>query len=230
MPSHPLRVAVVCSSNQNRSMEAHNILSKRGFDVRSFGTGSHVKLPGPAPDKPNVYDFKTTYEQMYNDLVRKDKELYTQNGILHMLDRNKRIKSKPERFQSCRDKFDLVITCEERVYDQVLEDLSSREQETMQPVHVINVDIQDNHEEATLGAFLICELCQCFRVCPASCPLTAGIGSGAPRDPREDKRSSTRTTWRTRSTSSCRSSRTRAAGPSSTRSASTDAATNGEIM
>lgn len=50
--------------------------SKRGFDVRSFGTGSHVKLPGPAPDKPNVYDFKTTYVQMYNDLVRKDKELY----------------------------------------------------------------------------------------------------------------------------------------------------------
>lgn len=28
-------------------------------------------------------------------------------------------------------------------------------------MHVINVDIQDNHEEATLGAFLICELCQC---------------------------------------------------------------------
>lgn len=40
-------------------------------------------------------------------------------------------------------------------------DLNSREQETCQSVHVINVDIQDNHEEATLGAFLICELCQC---------------------------------------------------------------------
>lgn len=135
---------------------------------------------------------------------------YTQNGILHMLDRNKRIKSKPERFQNCKDKFDLVITCEERVYDQVVEgepshdcfnsegsaancrhiksnlyqtvilltsnlvvhfffcccspDLNSREQETLQPVHVINVDIQDNHEEATLGAFLICELCQCVSV------------------------------------------------------------------
>lgn len=128
---------------------------------------------------------------------------YTQNGILHMLDRNKRIKSKPERFQNCKDRFDLVVTCEERVYDQVVEgeaslikcgcdweiwkcatnsaamiticlrfltflsnlccssDLNSREQETLQPVHVINVDIQDNHEEATLGAFLICELCQC---------------------------------------------------------------------
>lgn len=43
-------------------------------------------------------------------------------------------------------------------------DLNSREQETLQPVHVINVDIQDNHEEATLGAFLICELCQCVSV------------------------------------------------------------------
>lgn len=43
-------------------------------------------------------------------------------------------------------------------------DLNSREQETFQPVHVINVDIQDNHEEATLGAFLICELCQCVSV------------------------------------------------------------------
>ncbi|XP_074236030.1 RNA polymerase II subunit A C-terminal domain phosphatase SSU72 isoform X2 [Saimiri boliviensis] len=194
MPSSPLRVAVVCSSNQNRSMEAHNILrlqcigvisahcsppglqhwfhlsllkywdySKRGFSVRSFGTGTHVKLPGPAPDKPNVYDFKTTYDQMYNDLLRKDKELYTQNGILHMLDRNKRIKPRPERFQNCKDLFDLILTCEERVYDQVVEDLNSREQETCQPVHVVNVDIQDNHEEATLGAFLICELCQCIQ-------------------------------------------------------------------
>lgn len=46
---------------------------------------------------------------------------YTQNGILHMLDRNKRIKLKPERFQNSKDKFDLVVTCEERVYDQVVE-------------------------------------------------------------------------------------------------------------
>ncbi|EHB00156.1 hypothetical protein GW7_01941 [Heterocephalus glaber] len=121
-------------------MEAHNILSKRGFRVQSFGTGTHVKLPGPAPDKPNVYDFKTTYDQI-----------------------NKRTKPQPERFQNCKDLLDLILTCEERVFDQVVEDLNSREQETCQPVHVVNVDIQDNHEETTLGVFLICELCQCIQ-------------------------------------------------------------------
>uniref|UniRef100_A0A2I3HQI1 RNA polymerase II subunit A C-terminal domain phosphatase SSU72 n=1 Tax=Nomascus leucogenys TaxID=61853 RepID=A0A2I3HQI1_NOMLE len=112
--SEPPRPALVCALTEH-------ILFKRGFSVRSFGTGTHVKLPGPAPDKPNVYDFKTTYDQMYNDLLRKDKELYTQNGILHMLDRNKRIKPRPERFQNCKDLFDLILTCEERVYDQVVE-------------------------------------------------------------------------------------------------------------
>ncbi|XP_051824781.1 RNA polymerase II subunit A C-terminal domain phosphatase SSU72-like [Antechinus flavipes] len=164
MPLLPLRLAVVCSSNQNRSMEAHNILLKRGFSVRSFGSGSRVKLPGPAPDKPNIYDFKTTYDQIYNDLLRKDKKLYTQNGILHMLNRNKRIKPGPERFQNCKDLFDLILTCEEKVYDQVVEYLTSREQETYQPVHVVNVDIKDDQEEAILGAFLICELCQCIQL------------------------------------------------------------------
>nr|CAD7400053.1 unnamed protein product [Timema cristinae] len=30
-------------------------------------------------------------------------------------------------------------------------------------VHVINVDIQDNHEEATIGAFLVCEMMSMVR-------------------------------------------------------------------
>lgn len=44
---------------------------------------------------------------------------YTQNGLLHMLDRNRRIKKCPEKFQHCTEQFDLIITAEERVYDQV---------------------------------------------------------------------------------------------------------------
>lgn len=153
-----LKIAVVCSSNQNRSMEAHSFLGKKGFRVQSFGTGNQVKLPGPAPDKPNVYDFSVTYDEMYKDLWKKDPDLYTQNGILHMLDRNRRIKPKPERFQSSKERFDIVITCEERVYDQVIEDMESREKTMDHVMHLINIDIQDNHEEATIGAFMICEL------------------------------------------------------------------------
>lgn len=117
---------------------------------------------------------------------------YTQNGLLHMLDRNRRIKLKPEKFQHCDEKFDLIITCEERVYDQVIEckifsktknihdvflfrliqvplwpnvyvpvaDFNSKSPLDNTPVHIVNVDIQDNQEEATIGAFFICELVQ----------------------------------------------------------------------
>lgn len=71
----PLRFAVVCSSNQNRSMEAHNFMSKRGLIVKSFGSGQQVKLPGTSLERPNVYTFDTTYEFMYKDLYNKDANL-----------------------------------------------------------------------------------------------------------------------------------------------------------
>ncbi|GLH05795.1 RNA polymerase II subunit A C-terminal domain phosphatase SSU72 [Gryllus bimaculatus] len=159
MPANSsLKIAVICSSNMNRSMEAHAFLSKKGFQVKSFGTGDKVKLPGTAPDKPNCYEFGVTYEDIYQDLLLKDKSFYTQNGLLHMLDRNRRIKTKPERFQTSKERFDILVTCEERVYDQVIDAMESKTPVENAPVHVINIDIQDNHEEATLGAFLICEL------------------------------------------------------------------------
>ena len=144
----------------NRSMEAHAFLAKKGFDVDSYGTGDKVKLPGPSLDKPNVYDFGTTYDEIHADLVNKDKTLYTQNGILHMLDRNRRIKKMPHRLQDAKDKYDLILSAEERVYDQVLEYFDQAGNVLNQPAHVINMDIQDNHEEATIGAFLFCELVQ----------------------------------------------------------------------
>ncbi|KAI1296934.1 Exosome component 10 [Halotydeus destructor] len=160
-----LRFAVVCSSNQNRSMEGHNVLAKKGFLVRSFGSGNQVKLPGPSADKPNVYNFGHPYDNMYTDLTEKDKPLYTQNGILHMLDRNRRIKPCPERFHDCFEKFDVIYTCEERVYDQCVEELANRTPVDNTPVHVINFDIQDNHEEATIGAFLMLDLSNLLTQC-----------------------------------------------------------------
>ena len=49
--------------------------SKKGYQVQSFGTGDKVKLPGAAPDRPNIYEFGTPYDDIYQDLLQKDSEL-----------------------------------------------------------------------------------------------------------------------------------------------------------
>ncbi|XP_059785479.1 RNA polymerase II subunit A C-terminal domain phosphatase SSU72 like protein 3-like [Balaenoptera ricei] len=160
MPSSPLRVAVVCMSNMNRSMEALSILMKKGFSIRSFGMGSLVRFPRLAPKEPVAYDFSTSYKMMHKDFSCKDRKYYKGNGVLHILGRNERIKPHPERFQECRDPFNVIFTCAENVYDRVVADMCARDQETCQPVHVINVDIEDTLELSTLGSLSICELCQ----------------------------------------------------------------------
>ncbi|KAJ9698998.1 hypothetical protein PVL29_007862 [Vitis rotundifolia] len=62
-------------------MEAHSLLKKQGFDVSSYGTGAHVKLPGPSLREPNVYEFGTPYKHMFDDLRRKDPDLYPLSSI-----------------------------------------------------------------------------------------------------------------------------------------------------
>ncbi|KAF1990504.1 Ssu72-like protein [Aulographum hederae CBS 113979] len=176
---YKLKFCTVCASNNNRSMEAHLQLSAH-YPVISFGTGSLVRLPGPSISQPNVYNFNTTsYNSMHDELASKDPGLYKRNGILAMLDRNRNVKYGPERFQDWpvgnprmndiqkTDRgwegteggvVDIVITCEERCWDSVVDDLINRGAPLNRPVHVFNVEIKDNHEEALKGGQAILDL------------------------------------------------------------------------
>lgn len=159
-------------------MEGHLRLAAAGYPVISFGTGSLVRLPGASASQPNVYPFNTSsYDQMFKELQGKDERLYESNGILNMLGRNREIKQGPERFQDWQpglprldhagDKgssgteggvADFIITCEERCWDAVVDDLAERDGPLNRPVHIINIDIKDSHEEALIAGRAIVDL------------------------------------------------------------------------
>jgi Ssu72-like protein len=100
--------------------------------------------------------------------------------MLQMLERNKKIKAWPERFQDTDKQFDVIITCEERCYDIVCEGLKGKyytfifllwwslwwlelvnsNKNDNKAVYVVNFDIKDNHEDATIGGRSILQLAQ----------------------------------------------------------------------
>lgn len=154
-----LKVCCVCASNQNRSMEAHRELALRGYSVKSYGTGNSVKLPGRTIQDPVSFQFNIPYEQMRVELHRRDPALYANNGVLAMLDRNAKIKKAPEQWRDARDRFDIIITFEDRVFRTVLEDfIVNRTPSIFAPSYIVNLEIRDTHSDAAAGAKLAVEL------------------------------------------------------------------------
>lgn len=141
-------------------MEAHALLAKSSMKVASFGVGGHVKLPGPSLKQPNIYKFGTPYQDIYNDLLKQNRDLYMKNGLLPMLERNMGVKVAPERWQDNRAFFNVAFTFEERVMDQLVEDMTFRSQGTMKTLLVVNMDVRDNKTEAANAAPQALRLCQ----------------------------------------------------------------------
>ena len=52
-----------------------------------------------------------------------------------------RIKDKPQKFQESDQFYDVILTCEERVYDLVLENFEDSGSVHSRLAHVINIDV-----------------------------------------------------------------------------------------
>ena len=157
----PKRFAMVCAANMNRSMEAHKVLLHAGLEVTSYGAGSRVKLPRAHRDNPNVFEFgETTYQHIYDTLMAEDPDLYEKNGLKAMLEGNMKIKPAPQRWQDHPVECDVAVCFEERVFDNVVQDVRSRGAGSGECLLVVNLDVADSHENALAAAPQALKLCQ----------------------------------------------------------------------
>lgn len=156
------RFATVCSSNVNRSVESSVVLHNAGFDVKSFGCGSGVKLPGPKGAR--AFEFGTRYADMADTLLREDPEHYNRLGLVDLLRRAGKMKLAPSRWQDAEStvvaSFDVVLCFEFRLFDTVVADIQQRDPQQFTPIHVVCVDTRDTPQDAVNVGRSVLDLCK----------------------------------------------------------------------
>lgn len=151
-------VCTVCSSNMNRSMEAQRVLTEAGYNVSSYGTGNSVKIPGLTKETPNSFQFGTPYTEILSTLktqestVPEEKRNYAKQGLYDMLERNIKLKTCPENWQvqttSKLLENDVVVCCDEKCYEILLDDCARRGIKKGKSIIIINIDVEDFHAKS----------------------------------------------------------------------------------
>ena len=163
--------AVVCSSNVNRSMEAHVAFFNNKLRVGSYGAGRFVRLPVPGSFEGRSFAFGTPYDDMLKEFEgqadAKTQEFYRRTKLLDILRRNGQIKTFPERWQDADFEvvagYDVVLCFEQRIFDAVIEDLQSREARDLEPICVICMETKDDPKEAVVAGRAAVKLAQKVR-------------------------------------------------------------------
>ena len=119
-----------------------------------------MKFPGKHAAR--TFKFGTPYDDMYRSCVEEDEAHYRANEMLALLDRNRKIKTAPERWQDSDvvGKVNVAVCFDDRIFELVDEDLSNRDAVDYTNLHVINIDTVDNPEAAAISAELALELCK----------------------------------------------------------------------
>ncbi|KAF4321736.1 hypothetical protein BBO99_00004278 [Phytophthora kernoviae] len=103
---------------------------------------------------------------MHSTLEKEDKDLFTANGVLQILERDMPLKEAPERWQSLTNKqlkaIDVVVCLDYVMFLTVLEDIQMRIRVSFKhkQLHLICLDTIDTPEEAVAGSERVLELCK----------------------------------------------------------------------
>ena len=164
-----VRYACVCASNVNRSMAAHEVLQKHKYDVSSYGTNSQISMPSPT-GVPNIYDFGTTYQEILDDMLKQDNPYYREHGLIEMIDRDRHIKSRPERFASTFDRsdtmFDVIFTYQEKIMERVISEFHTNGNAKFELCTVVNIETIDDHTHALESAKITLQLAEIISKLP----------------------------------------------------------------